>query len=152
MHRLIRPLVHVYWRATRGLTLGVRGVVLASDGAVLLVRHTYTKGWHLPGGGVERGETAGAALVREIREEAEVAVTGPLQLHGVYYNRKVGKRDHVLVFLVRAFEVLGAKARDREIAEARFFPPDSLPDGATGPTRRRIAEVLAGGADLPEAW
>lgn len=152
MHRLLRPLVHRYWRVTRGVTLGVRGVVLDTEGRVLLVRHTYTAGWHLPGGGVEPGETAPAALVRELREEASVEVLKTPLLHGLFFNRKVGRRDHVAVYVVRAFEVLGAKAPDREIAEARFFSVSDLPDGVTKPTRRRIEEVVTEGKPLPDAW
>ncbi|MEM9842987.1 MAG: NUDIX domain-containing protein, partial [Pseudomonadota bacterium] len=37
------------------MTLGVRAIVENAEGQVLLVRHTYTPGLYLPGGGVERG-------------------------------------------------------------------------------------------------
>ena len=39
----------------RPTTLGVRGVVSNADGKVLLLRHTYTPGWHFPG---RRGRAA----------------------------------------------------------------------------------------------
>jgi ADP-ribose pyrophosphatase YjhB (NUDIX family) len=52
-------------------------------GQVLLVRHADDGFWELPGGRVEVGESASAAVVREVAEEAGVAikVTG---LAGVY--------------------------------------------------------------------
>jgi ADP-ribose pyrophosphatase YjhB (NUDIX family) len=56
------------------MTLGVRGVVLDDRNQIFLIRHTYVPGWHLPGGGVETGETALDALGRELREEACIAV------------------------------------------------------------------------------
>jgi hypothetical protein len=48
-----RPLIYAVFRMRRGLTLGVRAVVTDEAGKVLLVEHTYLKGWYLPGGGVE---------------------------------------------------------------------------------------------------
>ena len=41
---------------------GRAGSGCESAGQVLLLRHTYTPGWHFPGGGVERGETCGLSL------------------------------------------------------------------------------------------
>src|SRR6516164_1380697 len=59
---LSRPILQRYWRWTRGLTLGVRGLVIDAERKVFLITHTYAKGWHLPGGGVEPGETLNEAL------------------------------------------------------------------------------------------
>jgi ADP-ribose pyrophosphatase YjhB (NUDIX family) len=147
---VVRRGLHLYWRVARGMTLGVRAVIL--DGSrVFLIRHTYMPGWHLPGGGVEVGETALDALMREVREEGSIALHGTPILHGIFFNRKISRRDHVVVYVARDFEVLGVKHPDREIAEAAFFPLDSLPEDTTPATRRRIEEVMSGSAPDP-SW
>lgn len=151
LRRLAGRALHLYFRLHRGMTLGVRAAVLNEAGEVLLVRHTYTPGWHLPGGGVEPDETLFDALAKELREEANIALTGPAVLHGVFLNRHVSVRDHVAVFVVRAFTQMAPKQPDREIAEARFFPLSALPEKTTPGTRRRLAEILEGGV-LPDEW
>jgi len=142
--RLVSRVLHTYWRFSRGMTLGVRGVVLDDRNQVFLIRHTYVPGWHLPGGGVETGETALDALDRELREEACITIDETPDLFGVFFNRRISRRDHVLVYVIRRFTVLEAKQPDREIAEAGFFPLDRLPEGTTTATRNRLAEILQG--------
>jgi 8-oxo-dGTP pyrophosphatase MutT (NUDIX family) len=142
--KVIGRALHTYWRFARGLTLGVRGAVLDDSGRVFLIRHTYIPGWHLPGGGVEANETVLDALSRELDEEARISLGGPPTLHGVYFNDRTSKRDHVLLYVVRDFRVIEPKAPDREIAAADFFPVAELPEGTTGATRRRLREILAG--------
>ena len=82
----VRWAFHLYWRLARGMTLGVRGVVFDGGNRVFLVRHSYVSGWHLPGGGVEVGETFLDALVRELMEEGRIELTGEAALHGVFFN------------------------------------------------------------------
>ncbi len=149
--RLLRRALHIYWRFARGLTLGVRAAVITPENQVFLVRHTYVPGWHMPGGGVEAGEIALDALARELDEEARIAMTGPPQLHGLFFNGKISRRDHVLVYVVREFRVIEPKRPDREIAEARFFPVDDLPRNTSPATQRRLHEIL-GGAPMARTW
>jgi ADP-ribose pyrophosphatase YjhB (NUDIX family) len=139
-----------YSRLRRGMTLGVRAMLL-KDGHVVLVRHTYVDGWHLPGGGVEVGESAHAALVREIAEETGAVLTGPAELFGLYRNAHADPRDHVALFVCRAWERVGEiKIRNREIAACERFPIDALPADTSRGTRVRVREVIAGEPPAPD--
>lgn len=133
---------------SRRLSLGVRGIVLDQEGRVLLVEHTYLHGWYLPGGGVERGETAEAAVVRELMEEGGVRVIGRPRLLSIHDNRRLFPGDHVLVYRVDRWEPCPMTAV-REIARVGWFHPDALPDTVTPSTRLRLAEALEGGEADP---
>tara|TARA_Y100000296_G_scaffold87454_1_gene134724 strand:+ start:9677 stop:9955 length:279 start_codon:yes stop_codon:yes gene_type:complete len=82
--KLWSALLHLFFRASRGLTIGVRAVVLSEDGEFLLVRHTYAPGWHFPGGGVEPGESIEQALKKELWEETGLKLRGTPKFHGVF--------------------------------------------------------------------
>lgn len=148
---LIRRLMHVYWRFSRAATLGARAVVIDGQGRVFLVKHSYVAGWHLPGGGVETGETFLKALTRELAEEGNIAMTAPPVLHGVFFNKRASRRDHVALYIVREFRQDTSPQPNYEIIEHGFFAPDALPDGTSRASRARIAEVL-GGAAVSEMW
>lgn len=125
---------------TRPLTLGVRAAIFDAQGRVCLVRHGYMPGWYMPGGGIEPGEDVLAAMIREVREETAIAVRGRPVLHGIF---RATRRDHVIVYVVREFEVLGPRPPDREIVESGFFATDALPDGTTRATRARLSEIAS---------
>jgi 8-oxo-dGTP pyrophosphatase MutT (NUDIX family) len=141
---LIQRILHAYWRISRGLTVGVRAAVFDGDGRVFLVKHSYLPGWHLPGGGVETGETILAALERELREEGNIELTEPPVFHAVYFNRRISRRDHVALYIVRSFRQTTPPQPNREIVAHGFFAADALPADTSRATRERIAEVLTG--------
>lgn len=148
---IIRPLMHLYWRFSRPATLGARGMVIDGAGRVFLVKHSYVDGWHLPGGGVETGETALTALGRELAEEGNIELSGPPALHGIFFNARVSRRDHVAVYIVREFRQDGPPVPNREIIEHGFFALDALPPDTGRATRARLAEVFNGVA-VSELW
>ena len=139
-----RRVLHFYWRFSRGLTLGVRAVVIDHSGKVFLIVHSYVPGWHLPGGGVEIGETAGEALARELREEGNIELVDQPALFAVYFNHRISRRDHVALYIVRSFRQPAPPQPNYEIVAHGFFAPDALPPETTRATRERIAEVLSG--------
>jgi len=143
-------LLHVYFALSRGMTLGVRAACYDEAGRVFLVRHSYVSGWHLPGGGVERGETVMEALAKELREEGNLEIIGPTSLFHVYFNRNISRRDHVVLYRVSVRQT-APRLADREIVEAGFFDLRELPPGTTAATLRRLGE-LGGEVPLSHHW
>ena len=151
MEPLIRPAMHAYWRFARPLTLGTRAMVIDGQGRIFLIKHSYVDGWHLPGGGVEKGETIGEAMARELVEEGNIRLTGAPRLHGVYFNKRVSRRDHVALYIVREFIQERPPEPNREIIAHGFFAREALPEDTGRATRARIAEVFDGAA-VSELW
>ena len=143
--------LHTYFLMRRGLTIGVRAIVRSDDGKFLLIRHTYTPGWHFPGGGVEKGETTEQALINELRQETDLQLADKPVLHGVFYNNGVSKRDHVLVYICDSTRGVDAKLASIEIAEIGYFDFANLPPDTDPGTVRRIREIVCGDAKT-EGW
>ncbi len=146
-----RLAIGVKIRLNPKVTLGVRLIALNDRDEILLVRHSYLPGHALPGGGVDPGESARAAVMREALEEAGLTFTQTPELIHVYFNRKLANRDHVILFLARGTSQLREPAPNAEILSARFYPLSDLPEDTTPATRARIAEVLDG-AERSEIW
>jgi len=139
---LIRAILQPYWRLTRSQTLGVQGIVVQGGKEILLVRHSYVRGWHLPGGGVERHENLEQALGRELLEEAGLGIRGKPRLHGIFSNFGRSKGDHIAVYIVNDWERIRDRSSKLEILEQKFFAVDSLPSGLIKGARRRLAELF----------
>lgn len=139
-----------WFRLSRPMTLGVRAIVENHEGQVLFVRHTYTPGWYLPGGGVERGQTCIEAIRRELVEEGGVKLTAPPHLIGIYSNHASFKNDHVLLYHVRAgaWEQVTPSSKG-EIAERVWTSPTAPPEGITPGNLARLNEVYNGAPPSP---
>lgn len=146
---IIGKLLQRYWRLSRGLTLGAQAAVIDAQDRILLIRHTYQPGWHFPGGGVERLETAEAALTRELEEEVGVALTAKPELFGIYANFRSFPNDHIALFIVRSWSQARVPEPNYEIAEQGMFARDALPANISSGTARRIGEIFEGTPRAP---
>ncbi|MEZ5785072.1 MAG: NUDIX domain-containing protein [Xanthobacteraceae bacterium] len=147
----IRKVLHFYWRFRRGMTLGVRALVIDGQHRVFLVKHSYVEGWQLPGGGVEVGETMLQSLVRELMEEGNIEVTGPPDLFNVYFNARISRRDHVALYIVRDFHQAAPHTPNHEIIASGFFALNALPADTTVATHARLDEYFRG-KPASERW
>ncbi|PZO49425.1 MAG: DNA mismatch repair protein MutT [Alphaproteobacteria bacterium] len=140
---VLTPILRTWWRFRRPATLGVRMLCRDAEGRILLVRHGYAKGWHLPGGGVEAGETAIEAGVRELAEEGGAEAIGAPKLLGFYANHANFPNDHIALYEVETWRPCAPRGGN-EIAERGWFARDALPEGITPGTLRRLAEIFDG--------
>jgi ADP-ribose pyrophosphatase YjhB (NUDIX family) len=131
--QVIYPLLQLYWFFVRPKTFGVQCVIQQGD-AILLVRNTYgRKQWTCPGGSIARGESAEAAIRREVREEVSL----PLQ-----QLQHLGTFDTTINYTRDRVEVFAGITPDRqvtidpaEILDARWFQPQALPPLAPAAAR-----------------
>lgn len=144
-YKLFLKVAQRVWRVQRGVTLGAQAVVIDERSRVLLVRHGYQDGWRFPGGGVEKNESAEAAIRRELLEETGVAIEGRPEFFGLFTNFGVFPSDHIAFFIVRRFRQMPEPPLGWEICERGFFPMGELPEGAVEAVRRRLAEIETNG-------
>src|SRR5438132_475334 len=122
--RLGFPLARIWWQLTCPRHEGAVVAVYVGP-ALLLVRSSYRIGWHLPGGGVRRGEMPEAAARRELAEE--IGLTTPaLHPAGVACGIWDGRCDRVHFFELRLLELPKLRLDNREIIAARLTSPSEL--------------------------
>ncbi len=80
------------------------------------------RGWALPGGHVEPGESVVASVIREIREETGLAIHDP-RLVGIKQFPKNGGRYLVFLFRARDFD---GEPRNSEEGRVAWFTREDL--------------------------
>jgi ADP-ribose pyrophosphatase YjhB (NUDIX family) len=105
----------------------VTAVVTDTDDQVLLIHRTDNDRWALPGGGIELGESAGEALIREVREETgiDVEVTGIVGIysdprHVIAYDDGEVRQQFSLCFTAQPTG--GTLTNSSESREVRWVP------------------------------
>ncbi len=99
----------------------------------------------LPGGGIDRGESAIEAGMREAMEETACRLIN-VREHGSFVSTQEGWPDHITVVVGETTDA--PKADGNELLEATFFPLGALPANLSDASRRRVIEIRDG---LPPA-
>jgi 8-oxo-dGTP diphosphatase len=112
------------------------GVLLERDGELLLLRRephndAFPGTWNLPSGYCEAGEPPAVTAARETAEETGLQVQVGRLLDAYFFDDD--PRGSGLLLVYQADMVGGHLESDgREAVEARFFPPDRLPEALCG--------------------
>jgi 8-oxo-dGTP diphosphatase len=119
---------------------------IVRDGKVLLVRRARKPAlniYTLPGGAVEAGETLHEAVIREVREETQLAIE-PVALAG---HREVIMRDgdgrverHFVILSFAARWLGGEPVLNEELNDAHWLVPSEI---ANLKTTDGLAEIVA---------
>lgn len=131
------------------VAFGVNAIVDDAEGKVILVRHRYMDGLHLPGGGVNRGEPPDAAILRELKEELGLVGSDPPEFVSLY-TRQFGLITNV-VALYRVRHARIDFKPNLEIREIAHVDPHQPPQDVRPGTRRRLLE-LTGATPIGPYW
>lgn len=100
-------------------------IILIGEGIVLIERKNEPKGWALPGGFVDYGESLETAARREAQEETGLEVSD-LRQFGAYSDPARDPRQHNISVVFTA-KATGTPTGGDDATHAQLFPLDALP-------------------------
>ncbi|MNJ23728.1 NUDIX domain-containing protein [Pseudomonas sp. LF19] len=124
-------------------SVGVRAAIINKQHQILLIKHTYREGWHMPGGGLAPGETPIQGISREVKEETNLHIESAAVV-SVLLNKWRSQHDYVILFKVIQFTGSPCINDPSEILDIEWFNTNQLPEDITINTRRRIEEIISG--------
>lgn len=138
-----------------GIEVIARAVILHED-KLLLAHSRGARNTYLPGGHVEFGEGARAALARELDEELGVTAQVGSFLGAVEHRFAAGARDHhevnLIFILTNPTAFLGVSSREEQL-EVFWQPVDALEkvNLQPGPVSQLVRRWLSG-QGREEGW
>jgi 8-oxo-dGTP diphosphatase len=151
VYRLAYKLAKTWWRVRRPHH---RGALLAlwCGGEILMLTLSYRRVLNLPGGGIEPGEDALSAVLREAREEIGLALApDQLRLAATVAFHWENRLDHVTIFEAILAERPLLSIDHREIVAAAFRPPASIRSEEVTPHLRHYLALIASSASQSAA-
>lgn len=128
----------MYWRIFSPFSMGVRALIINDKNQVLLIKHTYSDMWYLPGGGVNKKEHLLQALHRELKEELKLTIQALPSLFGTYANFYEYKSDFITVFVVKSYDM--SPTVNFEVESWEYFSFENIPEKISLGTKRRLEE------------
>jgi 8-oxo-dGTP diphosphatase len=115
------------------------GIILNADQTkVMLIKRRDVPVWVLPGGGVEKGETAEEALIREIQEETGYQVQILRKCAEYSPINRLAAFTSIFICQIQS----GHVCLSEETAAVAFHPLDKLPSFFFPPHARWLGEAL----------
>jgi 8-oxo-dGTP pyrophosphatase MutT (NUDIX family) len=129
------------------LFVGARGIVRDGTGRVLLICRSDNGHWALPAGAMELGESIAECAAREVFEETGLVVreATPFVLYSGAAHTDTDMYGHTYQLHVTGFRVDAYRGDLRrqtdETSDARYFPPDALPEPLSPSVPRTLADL-----------
>jgi len=120
----------------------VEALIYDSTGKLLLLRRSdnnsiYVGKWQLPGGKVEKGESALEAINREVREEIACNCLSAKKLKEITFSNIFRNKKETVKLTVFSCDIDGQLALSTEHSELKFFNPKNIPKTRLAPASLR---------------
>jgi hypothetical protein len=79
--------------------------------------------------------TKAAQEIHELREEGNIELSASPELHGIFFDDHISRRDHIAVFVIKDFRQITQPTPNYEIIAHGVFTIDELPNDTTAPQR-----------------
>lgn len=123
----------------------VAGIILRGSEILICQRTKYQPmplQWEFPGGKIEPGEEAKAALFRELEEELAIRATIGVEVATLQHSYKNGGGVELHFFLVEEFE---GEIENRIFKDVRWVERETLPQFDFLEADKKLVEEIASG-------